>query len=122
MGRIGKRRFAGWRKRRIATLKRQQLEAFRKQFGRDPLPGDPMFFDPTKDVPTPIDEAKMMQDVLAAMGSASLPPELAYAFKKTGLILIAEMVDEYPPETVDEYNAAIEEYFELKKAGKLPKN
>ena len=63
----------------------------------------------------------LMQDVLAAMGSANLPPELAYAFKKTGLILMAELADEYPPETVEEYNAAIEEYFELKKAGILPK-
>jgi hypothetical protein len=120
MGRIGKGRIAGWRKRRIAAIERQQLEAFRKKFGRDPLPGEPMFFDPEKDVPTPLDPAKFQQDVLTAMGSANLPPELAYAFKKTGLILVAELMDEYPPETVAEYDAAIDEYFELKAAGKLP--
>ncbi len=31
-----------------------QLELFRKKFGRDPAPEDPVFFDPACDVPTPI--------------------------------------------------------------------
>jgi hypothetical protein len=59
MGRIGKRRGFG-RKKKMDTLQqlmlRAQLEAFRKKFGRDPGPGDPVFFDPNI-VPTPIDQA-----------------------------------------------------------------
>lgn len=31
-----------------------QWEAFRKKFGRDPGPGDPFFFDPNADKPTPM--------------------------------------------------------------------
>jgi hypothetical protein len=31
-----------------------QLDLFRQKFGRDPGPGDPVFFDPDCDVPTPI--------------------------------------------------------------------
>ncbi len=31
-----------------------QLELFRKKFGRNPGPEDPVFFDPKCDVPTPI--------------------------------------------------------------------
>jgi hypothetical protein len=61
----------------------QQREAFRAKFGRDPGPNDPVFFDPDKDEPTPID---MEADVLAAMSKANLPPEFAYAYKKTGLL------------------------------------
>ena len=34
----------------LALLLHKQL--FIKKFGREPLPTDPIFFDPTKDVPT----------------------------------------------------------------------
>jgi hypothetical protein len=32
-----------------------QRKAFIDKFGREPGPGDPVIFDPDKDVPTPID-------------------------------------------------------------------
>jgi hypothetical protein len=32
----------------------EQRKAFVEKFGREPGPGDPVFFDPDKDVPTPI--------------------------------------------------------------------
>lgn len=35
-----------------------------------------------------MNEEKMMKDVLGAFNTAGLPPEFAYAYKKTGLILM----------------------------------
>jgi hypothetical protein len=37
----------------------EQRKAFVKKFGREPGPDDPVFFDPDKDVPTPIDPADL---------------------------------------------------------------
>ena len=62
---------------RAAEILRQQLDAFRKKFGREPGPGDPVFFDPDAHEPTPTRD--IQQDVLAAMEKAKLPPEFAYA-------------------------------------------
>jgi hypothetical protein len=59
---------------RMKELLEQQLERFRKKFGRDPGPGHPVFFDPNADVATPHD---IQDDVLAAMQKANLPPEFA---------------------------------------------
>lgn len=123
MGRIGKRRRPSWRKhaKQIqALVLEEQLKDFREHFGRDPLPGEPVFFDPDFDVPTPISEEKMAKMTMEAMAQADLPPEIAYAFKKTGMILLADY--EYPPEAVAEYNAAIDEYFAIEEAGKKTDN
>jgi len=37
----------------------EQRAAFRAKFGRDPGPNDPLLFDPDKDKPTPIGEARL---------------------------------------------------------------
>jgi hypothetical protein len=37
----------------IMEALKTQRKAFRKKFGRDPGPGDPMFFDPDEDTPKP---------------------------------------------------------------------
>ena len=63
---------------RMKELLEQQLERFRKKFGRDPGPGDPVFFDPDADEPTRMPD--ITDEVLAAMQRADLPPEFAYAF------------------------------------------
>jgi hypothetical protein len=47
------------------------------------------------------------------------PPWIIYAYKKTERILLTGLRDTYPPEIVAEYDAAIEEYFELENASKL---
>ena len=98
---------------REALLK--QREAFKAKFGRDPGPNDPVFFDPSKDTPTPID---MEADVLAAMSAANLPPEFAYAYKKTGLLGLLEDKSRWPADRVREWNAAIDEYRAIEAASK----
>jgi hypothetical protein len=91
MGRIGKRRGIG-RKKKVAAMReqmiREQLEAFRAKFGRDPKPGEPVFFDPDEDEPVPLSEEKMMNDTLAEFAKAGLPAHHAYAYKKTGRLLM----------------------------------
>jgi hypothetical protein len=49
-----------------------QRLAFVKKFGRDPAPGDAIFFDPERDVPTPAPLYKIPIDVIGAMLEAGL--------------------------------------------------
>jgi hypothetical protein len=62
----------------------EQRAAFRAKFGRDPGPNDPILFDPNKDVPTPIGLADLEGEVLGAMRKTGVPPEIIYAYRKTG--------------------------------------
>jgi hypothetical protein len=67
-----------------ARAMRKQLKASRKKFGRHPGPEDPVFFDPKKDVPKPMDEAEMGKLLLDALQKSGAPPEVINAHKKTG--------------------------------------
>ena len=87
---------------------RRQLEAFRKKFGRDPGPRDPVFFDPDADEPKPTQD--IQEDVVQAMNNANLRPEFAYAYRKTGLLGLSADKSFWPPEHIAEWNAAIDEY------------
>ena len=60
-------------KQERSRILKLQVAAFRKKFGRDPLPNEPVFFDPDADVPTPMNEEKMMKDVLGAFNTAGPP-------------------------------------------------
>jgi hypothetical protein len=98
---------------------RDAKKAFRKKFGRDPLPHEPVFFDETKDVPTPIPEEIFRATALEAL--SNLPPQFTYAYNKTGrLLLLEELRDHCPPEVVEEWDAAIEEYLVRLEAGEDP--
>ena len=52
----------------------QQLEAFRLKFGRDPGPGDPVFFDPASAVPAPMPDDYLERETAAAMTRAGISP------------------------------------------------
>jgi hypothetical protein len=41
---------------------KRQLESFNEKFGREAGPGDPLFFDPDYDVPTPLTELKVKKN------------------------------------------------------------
>jgi hypothetical protein len=99
---------------------REQLEAFRKKFGREMGPEDPFFFDPEADAPqfrSP-GEVDAAIDLLAMlMGQAGLDPAAIYAFKRTGGLFPAES-HPLSPEELAEWNAAIREYEEkLRRTG-----
>ncbi len=50
----------------------QQLKFFKKKFGREPGPKDPIFFDPDCDVPVPLSEAKLKRGLIEAARKAGL--------------------------------------------------
>lgn len=65
---------------------------------------------PDESVPTELSEAKLREDMLELL--SELPPQFAYAYAKTGLLLLLEeQVEHYPPDAVAEWE--IDEYFRL---------
>jgi hypothetical protein len=57
-----------------------QRIAFAKKFGREPAPGEPIFFDPDKDVPTPAPLGKIHIAVVEAMLNAGFDEAEVKAF------------------------------------------
>jgi hypothetical protein len=53
----------------------EQRKAFIDKFGREPGPNDPVFFDPDKDVPTPIDPTRMSADLEKARKAGTDPSQ-----------------------------------------------
>ena len=58
-------------KKEIEIFK-QQKEAFRKHFGRDPEPGEPIFFDPDFEYPTQMSPEKFMELIVEACTKAGI--------------------------------------------------
>lgn len=87
-----------------------QLQRFREKFGREPGPGDPVFFDPDKDVPTPMGEEKIMKKTIEVMRKAGIREELVYAYEKSGIILNEKNLELAHPEDVRAFERAVEEY------------
>jgi hypothetical protein len=125
-GRKGRRkrpqsaRAQDWIAQRTQEILDGQRQRFREKFGRDWGPDDPVFFDPDAAVPTRMSEVKMQGDVLDAMRKAGTPPEVMYAYRKTGLIHVEGLSDRWPPDRTAEWNQAIEEYFAIEAASKDP--
>ena len=61
----------------------EQRKAFIEKFGREPGPDDPVFFDPDKDVPTPIDPARLDADLEKAIREAGIDPAKAQVIRKS---------------------------------------
>ena len=75
-----------------------------------------MIFDPDAAEPTPYPENRMVAEVVEAMRKAGTPPQIVYAFKKTGRLLM-EATDA-PPHARKEWEDAIDEYFVLERQAK----
>lgn len=102
----------------MESLFEEQAEAFRKKFGRDPGPGDPILFDPDSDTPKKLDAEGLMVETIVAMRRAGLPREFEYAYRKTGVLVTAMNKDKLSKKDLDEWEAAVEEYFEQEEAEK----
>jgi len=59
----------------LQRIMQDQLKAFKKKFGRDPSPNDPVFFDPDAKTPQPISEAKLRRMLTEAAEEAGLNPD-----------------------------------------------
>lgn len=92
---------------------KKHRKAFIKKFGREPGPEDPVFFDPNADVPRALPKQTLEDELLAVFRAAGTPPQIVYAFVKTGLLLSEANRDRYPPDVLAEWDAAIDEYFRL---------
>ena len=94
----------------------QQLQAFREKFGREAGPNDPVFFDPDADTPQPFPLEKYLEESTKAMVAAGIRPEIIYAHRKTGgLIVTEENQGKLSAEDIAEWEAAIDEYLEKTK-------
>jgi hypothetical protein len=62
------------------------IDLFHANFGCDPGPGDPLFFDLSSDVARRISDEQLagLDFILKMLVEAGLPPEHLYAVKKTG--------------------------------------
>ncbi len=91
----------------------QQIAAFRKKFGREPGPNDPIFFDPDADTPQPYPEEKFRREWNEVMDEAvrtgGIRPELAYAAKKTGFIVTASNKEKLTRQQLKEWDDAVQE-------------
>jgi hypothetical protein len=94
----------------------KQLAAFRRKFGREPGPEDPIFFDPNADTPKPYPLEKFQRDwndlMDEAVRSAGIPPELAYAAKKTGLLVTEANRRKLSRKQRKEWDDAVQEYLD----------
>jgi len=73
---------------------RQQLRDFRKRFGRDPLPAEPVFSDSDQDVPMEMSEESCARACSSCCLSSH--PQFAYAYAKSGpLLLLEQQVEHY---------------------------
>lgn len=91
----------------------RQLAAFRKKFGREPGPTDPIFFDPDSDEPRLMSQQRQDEcerGIVEAMATAGIDPALIYAFKKTGRIVTATNKRLLSEDEMEEWEDAIDEY------------
>lgn len=91
-------------------LLKKQIALFRKKFGRDPRPDEPLFFDPDADVPRRLQLEPMEAEIVRAMNEANIHPRLIYAFEKTGRLLSAATLKKLSREDQAEWHAALAEY------------
>ena len=97
-------------------MMKAQLEAFRKKFGRDPGPGDPVLFDPDAPGPDPVphDESKMIAETVITMIRAEIPQRFIYTFLRTdGLIADERGYRRLSPEDRRLWDLAMREYDEI---------
>ena len=94
----------------------EQLAKFRKKFGREPGPNDPIFFDPDADTPQPYPEEKFSRNwneiFDEAVRTADVRPEVAYAAKKTGLIVTESNKKMFSRQQLQEWDNAVQEYLD----------
>jgi hypothetical protein len=88
----------------LAPMMEQQRQRFVERFGRQPGPDDPVFFD--------LDESKLKTAMADSMRAAGIRPALIYAAEKTGMIVTETNSNLIPDVDLEEWNAAVAEYYE----------
>lgn len=84
----------------------EQRRRFVEEFGREPGPGDKVFFDAP-----PLEHFEA--EIVKAMKASGVNPAAIYAYEKTGLLVSEDNQHLIPDADLAEWQAAIEEYFRL---------
>jgi hypothetical protein len=108
-----------WFFHETAEIIAQQKELFREQFGREPGPDDPLFFEPSVADPQFLsDEStdEIWKSLLQAAGDSGIDPAIVYAMNKTGRIVTETNVHPLTAE-LREWNDAVDEYHQKVEAG-----
>ena len=104
----------------MADILEGQRQKFLDKYGREPGPGDRVFFD----MP-PLEHVE--HEMVQAMKAAGLDPAYIYAFEKTGLLVTEQNQHLIPEQDLDAWEAAVREYeakhgrARPRKPGKQPK-
>jgi hypothetical protein len=89
---------------------RELRRRFRDETGRDPGPGDPCAFDPDSDDPQP-EALTWIKSVMGDIADwAGLAPDLAFAIRKTGLLVTQKNQDTLDDDQLKAWKAALAEY------------
>ena len=89
----------------------EQKERFIAKFGREPGPGDPVFFDPSHPTPRKLQVEPMEAGVVASMRKAGIAPHLIHAYEQTGRLITESNKHLLTEEELAEWDEAIDEYF-----------
>jgi hypothetical protein len=95
----------------------EQHALFKKTFGRDPAPDDPIIWDPdvtSRPVPLAIGRSERAFDTFCDIAEriGLIPPEIVHAMRKTRVIITDGDADTFSQEERDAWNAAVVEYRE----------
>lgn len=96
-----------------AEIIAQRKKLFREQFGREPGPDDPLFFESSVTVPQFLsDEStdEIWKSLLQAVGGSGIDPAIVYAMNKTGRIVTETNVHFLTYAELQEWDDAMDEY------------
>ena len=93
---------------------REMRRLFRKETGRDPGSDDPCGFDPDSYEPQPAAETRIKSLMGDIADSAGLAPDLAFAIRKTGLLVTQGNQDHLDENQLTAWKEALAE-FEMSK-------
>lgn len=88
----------------LAEVVKEQQQKFIEKYGREPGPGDHIFFDAP-----PLEHVEHF--MVEGMKQAGLDPAFIYAFEKTGLLVTEANQHLISDKDLAEWDAAMEEYY-----------
>lgn len=95
----------------LAAVFEAQRRAFVEKFGRDPGPGDPVFFDPEAGEPLALSEAReaeLFEEMLGSLADAGLEPAFVEAWRSLGYVVTEENRHLFSAHEVDAWDEAVE--------------
>ena len=98
----------------VAAIRELRVR-FKKETGRDPGPDDPCGFDPDSDEPQPEAEERIKSLMGDIADAAGLAPDLAFAIRKTGLLVTKDNQDGLNEDQRVAWKHALAEYESLKR-------